>query len=208
MLRCGFENVLSQMPESLTRKYEHVLITEVTSLEEIPLLFVFLETITLVSEYEKMTFAILTNDKEVLRIKSLTENFINVDLGVDNLYYRLVSHSFKPLRLEQARLAINECCRVGILTSKEEELLFCIIRGFNIMETSRLMNIKQKTVYGHMTHLKEKLGQSTTAKMIFFIRQYYRWFIISASDFMVSVGVSEAVFNAQENSRLNLNEFN
>ncbi|MBN2662421.1 MAG: response regulator transcription factor [Bacteroidales bacterium] len=54
------------------------------------------------------------------------------------------------------------------LSNREKEVLILICKGFSNVEMAKKLNLSQKTIDGHRTHLLEKTGAKNAANLVMF----------------------------------------
>jgi DNA-binding CsgD family transcriptional regulator len=52
------------------------------------------------------------------------------------------------------------------LTRREKEVLFLLVDGQSMQQISRLLHLKPRTVTGHVTHLKDRLGVASREQLV------------------------------------------
>ena len=69
------------------------------------------------------------------------------------------------VHLATAYTSVNPLTQLRALTDKEREILNLIALGHRVVDVARMMNIGEKTVHGHRSNIKKKLGARTDVEL-------------------------------------------
>lgn len=183
LFRSGLHELYTGLPAHRRKALRAISIIEVTHATEIPLLFLDIQSIILNKHSHEHTAILITRLPALLRSPSLRNWVLDASSSTDKILMQLFKSARAPYSLAALTQALSQNILSDWFTPREMQVVRLIIRGFDIPQIARHLDICDKTAYGFGHALKEKLEQNSLPRMIHHLRSYDKTRRLAWNDF-------------------------